>query len=355
MSASISGTSGITFPDASVQNTAATGFGFKNRIINGNMMIDQRNAGASVSVTSANPYTVDRWQAVASQASAKFSVQQSSTAPSGFINSLKITSLSAYSVPSSEQYIVRQSIEGFNTADLGFGTATPKTVTISFWVNSSLTGSFGASICNNDGSRSYAFSYTINAANTWEQKSVTITGDTTGTWQTGNLTGIILSISLGSTLNTTENTWVSGYGVAPSGKVSVVGTNGATFYITGVQLEKGSTATSFDYRPYGTELALCQRYYQALGFSSDSTYPRVIMPSYTSSCYIGGSWTNAVTMRANPTATQVGTWTYQSTNSPLTLTTTTNGFFAYTTSTGTVTIAGFYPGASAGLTLSAEL
>jgi hypothetical protein len=238
-------------------------YGFKNRIINGNMAIAQRGTGTTT-VTANGYYSCDRWQTLQSAAS-KYSVGQSSTAPVGFNNSLLLTSLSAYTVGASEQFIVRQGIEGVNTADLGWGTANAKAVTVSFWVRSSLTGSFGAALYNNAGDRSYPFSYTISAANTWEQKSVTIAGDTTGTWLTDSSgAGIYVSFSLGagSTFSGTANAWAGAYYVQPTGSTSVVGTNGATFYITGVQLEKGSVATSFDYRPYGTELALCQRYFE---------------------------------------------------------------------------------------------
>lgn len=266
MSTQISGTSGVIFPDASTQNTAATGFGFKNRIINGAMMIDQRNAGASVTPTDGQ-YLVDRFLTGVSQAS-KLTAQQSSTAPAGFSNSLLITSSSAYSVTSTDYFDIQQRIEGFNTADLMWGTANAATVTLSFWVRSSLTGTFGGCIRNSGQIYSYVFSYTINAANTWEQKTITIAGPTSGTWiGATNGIGMIVQFALGmgSTLSNTAGSWYSGNYRSATGATSVVGTNGATFYITGVQLEKGSTATSFDYRPYGTELQLCQRYYQSLG------------------------------------------------------------------------------------------
>jgi len=240
---------------------------FKNRIINGAMVIDQRNAGASVTPT-ANAYTLDRWQATLTQAS-KFSVQQDASAvtpPTGFNDYLGITSTSAYSVVSSDVFTIRQSIEGFNTSDLDFGKSTAKTITLSFWVRSSLTGTFGGALKNSAADRSYPFTYTISSANTWEQKSITIAGDTTGTWLVTNGIGLIVSFGLGvgSTFNGTAGAWAAGNFNSATGATSVVGTNGATWYITGVQLEVGSTATSFDYRPYGTELALCQRYLPAL-------------------------------------------------------------------------------------------
>jgi hypothetical protein len=262
MTVSVNGTTGITFNDASIQNTAASGFGFKNRIINGAMVIDQRNAGASVTQIVAGVYGVDRWFTFG-QVTSKFTFQQVTDAPSDFKNSTKITSLSSYTVGASELYQFTQNIEGLNVYDLGWGTASAKTVTLSFWVKSSLTGTFGVFLGNSAANRLYPASYTINVANTWEQKSITIAGDTTGTWLTDNGVGIRLGFVMGagSTFSGTANAWNAGTAFSPTGATSVVGTNGATFYITGVQLEKGSTATSFDYRPYGTELALCQRYY----------------------------------------------------------------------------------------------
>ena len=244
---------------------ASTGVsqGFKNRVINGAMTISQR--GTSSFTAADNLYTLDRWVCAVNPAS-KFTVIQSSDAPAGFNNSLLVTSSSAYTVGAAEYETIVQRIEGYNIADLGFGTASAKTITISFWVKSSLTGSFGAAITNLGETRCYPFSYTINTANTWEQKSVTIAGDTSGSWGTTTSTGINLYISLGtgSNLSGTANAWTSSTKVQPTGSVSVVGTNGATWYITGVQLEVGSTATSFDYRPYGTEFQLCQRYYYVM-------------------------------------------------------------------------------------------
>lgn len=286
----------VQFPDNSTQTTAATGFGFKNRIINGAMMIDQRNAGASVTPTNAT-YAIDRFVNNMTQTS-KLSVQQSSTAPAGFTNSMLITSLSAYSITSTDNFQFEQRVEGLNCVDLAWGTASASSVTLSFWVRSSLTGTFGGSLRNNAGDRSYPFSYTISAANTWEQKTVSIAGDTSGTWLTTNGVGIRVGFSLGtgSTLSGAAGSWAGANYLGATGATSVVGTNGATFYITGVQLEKGSTATSFDYRPYGTELALCQRYYQS---APDATF-----------ALKGGQYTSGlfpVTMRTAPTLTIVGT------------------------------------------------
>ena len=238
-------------------------YGFKNRIINGAMVIDQRNAGASVTPTVNPTYTVDRWFAAPAVAS-KFSVQQSTTAPTGFSYSLKMTSLAATTVGATDFYVMYQAIEGYNSADLGWGTASASTVTLSFWVQSSLTGTFGGSLFNSAASVSYPFNYTISTANTWEQKTVTIAGPTSGTFLTTNGVGFYVGFSLGAgaTASGTAGSWSGTFYRSATSAVQVVATNAATFYITGVQLEKGSTATSFDYRPIGTELALCQRYYE---------------------------------------------------------------------------------------------
>jgi hypothetical protein len=266
---SIDASQAVSFTNsANLPNT----FGFKNRIINGAMVIDQRNAGASVTPT-VDQYILDRWFARITNAS-KLSFQQSSTAPSNFIKSTLITSLSSYSVASTEHFGYNQAIEGFNISDLNWGTASAATVSLSFSVRSSLTGTFGGMLTNSTGTRSYVFSYTINSANTFENKTVTIAGDTSGTWLTDNGQGITVSFSLGagSSVSTTAGSWNGSLYRNVTGGTSVVGTNGATFYITGVQLEKGSTATSFDYRPYGTELQLCQRYYQQIGKSNNVSY-----------------------------------------------------------------------------------
>jgi hypothetical protein len=241
-------------------------FGFKNRIINGAMVIDQRNAGASVTVPNdSNFYTVDRWQVVESS-SCVLSAQQVTDAPSGFNNSLKLTvTTAAGSIGVSETGFLLQRIEGFNTADLSFGTANASTVTVSFWVKSSITGNFSGSLKNAAGNRSYPFSYTINAANTWEQKSVTIAGDTSGTWvgaTNGVGVGVTFNIGSGSNRLGTAGAWAASNFDGATSSAQIVTTLNATFQITGVQFEKGTQATSFEYRQYTTELQLAQRYYE---------------------------------------------------------------------------------------------
>ena len=253
----------ITFSDGSAQTSATRPF--QNRIINGAMVIDQRNAGASVS----SGFSVDRFGLQFSSAS-KFTAQQNAgsvTPPVGFSYYLGCTSSATTSLGASDYYGIYQNIEGFNFSDCQFGTASAKTITLSFQVYSSLTGTFGGALRNSANNRSYPFTYTISSANTWTTASITIAGDTSGTWigaTNGIGIAVLFSLGTGSTLSGTAGAWAGSNFLSATGATSVVGTNGATFYITGVQLEVGSTATSFDYRPYGTELALCQRYCYAL-------------------------------------------------------------------------------------------
>jgi hypothetical protein len=241
-----------------------TGGFMRNRIINGAMVIDQRNAGAS---GTAQAYTVDRWGYYAAQVSKGTWGQNlgSVTPPNGFANYLGFSSSSAYSVVSGDSFIFNQMVEGFNIADFGWGSANAVPVTFSFWVRSSLTGTHSGALRNGTVTRSYVFTFTVNAANTWEYKTVTILGDTTGTWATNNTLGVAVSFSLGngSTYNTSStNAWVSGHYIGATGSVSVVGTNGATFYVTGVQLEVGTVATPFEREIYSQTLAKCQRYFE---------------------------------------------------------------------------------------------
>jgi hypothetical protein len=294
----------------SINGANGSGYtGYKNRIINGGMVIDQRNNGASVTATSTAvfAYSLDRWSYNVSQAS-KFTIQQNAgsvTPPAGFKNYLGVTSSAATSLGANDYYGLMQFIEGLNCFDLAFGTASASTVTLSFWVRSSLTGAFGGSLQNSAQNRNYPFSYTINAANTWEQKSITVAGDTSGTWLTTNGIGlgVYFGLGVGTTYGSgTANAWTSSLLVVPTGSTSVVGTNGATFYITGVQLERGSNATSFEFRDYGRELQMCQRYFFSLAPSVGVyvAYGSAIEVSTTSgSAYIK----YPTTMRAAPTIT----------------------------------------------------
>jgi hypothetical protein len=289
--------------------------GFRNRIINGDMRIDQRNAGASITPTTSAPFMVDRFYCNLSQAS-KLTAQRNAgavTPPSGFSNYLGVTSSSAYSVLTGDYFGIIQGIEGFNAADLAWGTASAQAVTVSFWVRSSLTGAHSGAVYNSALNRSYVFSFTVSSANTWEQKTITIPGDTSGTWLVNNGLGIGLNFNLGTgaTYTASAGAWNASLRLAATGSVSVVGTSGATFYITGVQLEAGSVATPFERRPYGTELVLCQRYYEktyniavAPGTSTDDgriTTGGENQASPVTTGYLIGSRLWAVRKRAAPT------------------------------------------------------
>ena len=285
----------VTFAQAAnLPNT----FGFKNRIINGAMVIDQRNAGASV--TAANgTYTLDRW-VPALLGGGVFSVQRSTTAPAGFTNSLFLTVTTAdSSLASGDYYGIQQFIEGYNVADFAYGTSSAVPVTISFWVRSSIAGTYCVWAGNSNAGKSYVGTYTINSTNTWEQKTITVSGDTASVLATENSIGLRLWFTLGggSSFTTTAGSWQSGTYFQTSAQTQWISTNGANFYITGVQLEKGSTATSFDVRPYGTELQLAQRYYSRQGiFGRGNIASHIAVPIN-------------VNMRTTPAVTTISSYT----------------------------------------------
>jgi hypothetical protein len=234
---------------------------FKNRIINGNMVIDQR--ATAITLNTAGTFMTDRW-CQNNGGSAVMTGARSTNGPTGLTQSSLLITTTTGSAPSAGNLVdIFQPIEGYNIADLAYGTASAQTTTVSFWVKSSLTGTFCVAYGNASGNRSYVTTYTINSANTWEYKTVTITGDTTGTWGTTNGVGLSLFFDMGSgsNYNTTANAWASGFYTRVSGATSLSATTGATWQVTGVQLEVGTVATSFDTRSYGTELALCQRYF----------------------------------------------------------------------------------------------
>jgi|Laugresbdmm110dd_1035094.scaffolds.fasta_scaffold15613_2 hypothetical protein len=282
---------------------------FRNRIINGDMRIDQRNAGASVAITTSDNYITDRFFGIVS-ANSKLTGQQNAgsvTPPAGFSNYLGMTVASSANVTvgATDTYVIGQQVEGYNMADFAWGTASAIPVTLSFWVRSSVTGTFGGSLRNSGATRSYPFTYTISAANTWEQKSVTIAGETSGTWLATNGIGIrlLFGLGVGSTLSGTAGSWSSANYVSATGATKLIETNSATFYITGVQLEAGSVASPFERRDYGRELAMCQRYCYGQNNSAGQAY-------YWFGTGAGSSTTSAfgmvqfpVTMRSSPTAT----------------------------------------------------
>ena len=273
--------------NATFAGTAAMSSSFlRNRIINGDMRIDQRNAGASVVLDAGTVFPVDRFRGFEDSDGA-MTGQRSTTAPAGFINSLQITTTTADASLGATQYCaVEQIIEGSNISDLGWGTASAQTVTLSFWVRSSLTGTFGGTVKNSGGTRSYPYTYTISAANTWEFKTVTVPGDTIGTWATDNGQGIRVQFGLGvgSSFSGTAGAWSGTNSISVTGAVSVIGTLNATWLVTGVQLEVGSAATPFERRQFGQELALCQRYYES-AYNIWSGYTNGASPYYLITTY----------------------------------------------------------------------
>lgn len=284
---------------------------FRNKVINGDMVIDQRNNGASVA--NANGYVVDRFfNGYFGGTTGRFSAQRSTTAPAGFTNSLLLTTTTAQaSLAANDGLGIIQHIEGFNVSDLAFGTANAQAVTVSFWIRSSQTGTLGVMLTNGAANRTYGALITINSANTFEYKTVTIPGDTTGTWSTNNTTGISLFIGLGGGASRTVSAgWSAGLGGSNPGAVSgqtinLVAVNGATLYLTGVQLEAGPTATPFERRPIGVELQMCQRYCYQMNFSGATATNLICVGTSTSGGRGNVRVLFPVTMRGNPVYTSV--------------------------------------------------
>ena len=303
----IDGSNGITQAD---QFNSDSTFGFKNRIINGAMVIAQRGTSA---VTTDASFPVDRFQLQV--VNANLSLIQSSTAPAGFNYSIEATITSTTSTNVNDRSRLFQSIEGLNVADLNWGTANAKTITVSFWARSTVTGTYSGNVGNSAGDRSYIFTYAL-TANTWTYVTATIAGDTSGTWLTTNGIGILLNpitFNCGSNFQGTAGTWLASGARGTSGSTYLATSNsGAVFNITGVQLEVGSTATSFDYRPFGTELALCQRYYAKIGPAVSGIYPGFGTAGGESSTAAFGVFTTPVTMRSTPTFSSNGTPTLYS-------------------------------------------
>jgi len=265
---SITDASGGTTASINGYTPSASNMAGRNRVINGAMMIDQRNAGAAVTTTTDAAYTIDRWNNRIYSGSGRWSVQQVSANLAGFEYAAKLT-VTTTDTPGTYGYALNHRIEGYNVADLGFGTSDAQTVTLSFWVKSSITGTYCVSLRNNAATDSYVAEYSISSANTWEKKTITITGPTSGTWIKINDTGAIFEWSLGSQTSkqTTANAWQSGNYVTTSNQTAWIANSGATFYITGVQLEAGSVANSFERVDYGEMLRRCQRYYWKYDYS----------------------------------------------------------------------------------------
>jgi hypothetical protein len=275
----------------------------RNKIINGAMVIDQRNAGAAVTLTSGNNFPVDRFVAAYS-GSATITAQRSTNAPAGFKNSILFTVSSGAAPASNTVARCLQSIEGFNASDFNFGSADAKPVTLSFWAKSSLTGIFGGSVQSGTSSGNYVFQYSISSADTWEYKAISIPAATVGTWNTDNSVGVMVSFDLGSgtDFETTANSWNTGINDwRASGNVQLSATTGATFQITGVQLEAGDTATPFEHRSYGQELALCQRYFRRITSGTAGSGGIVAYGGQTSTTQAVLYSALNTTMRATPT------------------------------------------------------
>ena len=267
----------------------------RNLIINGAMQVWQRGTG-STAVGSTNTYHADRWLA-REDSDGSLTTEQSTDAPANFKYSNKVTVTSAdTSIGAAQKCYFSQRVEGTVFDSLGFGTSAAKTTTLSFYVKSSLTGTFSGSLTNDNNNRSYPYEYTISSANTWERKSVTFPGDTTGTWDTGSSDWLELywDLGIGSNFEGSAGAWVAAQDFGTSGSTKLIGTNGATWLISGVQWEQGRTATPFEHRSFGEELQLCKRYYQVhddmqLRGNPDAGFERIEIY-----CPLG------VSMRANP-------------------------------------------------------
>lgn len=336
----------------SINNSSGSPFGFKNRIINGAMVIDQRNAGSSYAQSTSVLYGLDRWKSDIDTGSGRWSVQQVSDAPAGFTKSLKATITTQESQPASARHQIYQWVEGYNIADLNFGTANASAITVSFWVKASVTGIYSINLSSS--AYVYTTSYTVISANTWEYKTITIPGSTIGTWNTNNEGGFYLEFTLGAGTDqiSTGNTWLLGVNSIIPGSVYLPATNGATWQITGVQLEKGSVSTAFDYRPYGTELQLCQRYFEKIGgtTAADIYYVGGGTSGHNFSTTIG-----MVYKRVAPVVTVVGTWTVVTCNQPSVRSTSEQCITLGSSWTGTTGAGSFASTTSAYLTASAEL
>ena len=238
------------------------GTGRKNMVINGDMRVSQRHGTGEVTPSN-NTYTLDQMRWDASQSS-KFKVQQVTDAPTGFSHSMKVTSLAATSQGSTDFFLLQNFIEGKNSARLNWGTSDAQPVTLSFYVKSSIAGIHPCGIRNRAYNRSIVKKYKINMPNSWEYKTVTFPGCTDGTWETGIHAGLKINfgIGAGSNFEASPGIYVAAPDFITSDSVNVLGTNGATWYITGIQLESGKLATPFEHRHITDEMTLCERYYQ---------------------------------------------------------------------------------------------
>lgn len=265
---------GIRFPDNSVLSSAAA-LGFKNRIINGAMMVDQRWEGAAITPATTAFVGADRWGIELAE-SGKLTIQNVIDAPdnSPFSNSIKVTLVSTTTLGANSNNQLYTAIEGYNVADFKWGTPYAKPATLSFWIKTSVPGNYSVSFRNITDSRCYVSVFTINSPNTWEKKTVTIPGDTTGTWDKKEGRGIIIGWGLGAGVNLDgpANVWqTTPFTLTTSACIDFLSqSNGSTWNITGVQLELGEIATDFEFRPFLYEFMLCKRYLQKLNHTDDS-------------------------------------------------------------------------------------
>ena len=269
-----------------------------NRIINGDMRIDQRNGGAS---GTAFGYTVDRWQYIGTQASKGTWGRGGPPAASGFPYYLGFTSSSTFAVAAGDYFAFRQAIEADMISDFAWGTANAQPVTLSFWASSSLTGTFGGTVTNVAGTRSYPFTYSL-PDTAWHKFAITIPGDTSGTWVMNGNAGSVnvnFGFGVGATFSGPAGAWASSSLISANGAASVVGTNGAYLTLTGVKLEVGSVATPFNRQSLAKSMADCQRYYQYL----QNVYLSATVPSPNT---FNGFASIPVQMRAAPTAAITG-------------------------------------------------
>ena len=242
---------------------------FRNLIINGDMSIAQRTT-SSATISSSGYFTVDRFlMNIDSTFNSIGTMQQnldSLTPPGNFTNYVGIQIDTGTALSGSPYYNFRQQIEGNNIAYLKLGTSSAQKITVSFWVRSTKTGDFSFSLRNGSTDRSYVTTYNIASANTWEKKTITISGDTTGTWTTNNAVGLTVNFGLGNSLGSfstsTLDSWISGSYTGSQSATDLVTTTGAKWYITGIQLEADTSASDFEFLPYDVNLNRCERYYQ---------------------------------------------------------------------------------------------
>ena len=305
--------SGGTTATVNGYTPTASNMAGRNRIIGGDFTTNPWQRGTSFAAIANGSYFADRWS-IGYTTTAVVTASKATDAPTAneagiftqYCASLAVTTADT-SIAASDRFVLRHIVEGLNAASFGFGQAGSRNVTLSFWVKGTKTGVHCVGIRNSADDRAYVAEYTIVTTNTWEYKTLTIPVDTTGTWLYDTGVGLFLQFALmaGTTYQTTANTWTAGSFFATANQVNALDAISNTFKIALVQLEAGSTATDFEYRPYGTELALCQRYFQnghvyclaysstGSGFGDRAPFPTVMRatPSitYSNTVYLNAS------------------------------------------------------------------